>query len=134
MYDRDAFSRWMRTELQACMRHCYDGGLYAGEDGARRFAREVGACLPDFSKDEKDLQDMVSSTYSGICVIAYQLKPPVDSKVWFAEMRKGIQAALEIVPVPMPKNYTPRPYTGDSSPEGYKARWCGDTKKEEKKR
>lgn len=129
--NHEDFNRWMRTEVQACMRHCHDGELYAGEDGARRFAREVGACLPDFSKDEKDLQDMMSSTYSGICVIAYQLKPPVDAKAWFAEMRKGIQAALEIVPVPMPENYKPRPVGTDSSPEGYKARWRGEAMKGE---
>lgn len=126
----DDFNRWMREIANAAVRHCHDG-MYVGEDGAKRFAREVGVALPDFSKDDKDLRYMMPSTYSGICVIAYDLRPPIDSKVWFTEMRKGIKAALEVVPVPMPEDYKPAPLRLDSSPDSYKAMWAGDAREGE---
>ena len=122
--DHSAFQHWTREIVSASMRHCHDG-MYVGEEGAKRFAREVGASLPDFSKEENDLRDMMSGTYSAICVIAYNLKPPIDAKLWLEEMRKGIRAVLNVVPTPMPLNYQPAPQRMDSSPESYRAMWRG---------
>ena len=85
---------------------CYDG-LYYGEEGAKRFARECGAALPDFSRTEKDLRAMCSSTYSGICVIAYRLRPPIDATEWQNGLNEGINKAMQIKPVPIPENYRP---------------------------
>lgn len=125
MYDRNEFRNWMTELSHAAMLQCHDG-LYAGADGCKRFARETGAALPNFSRVEKDLRDMCSSTYSGICVIAYRLKPPIDAKEWYNSLREGIGKAMEIKPVPVPENYQPAKRGLDSSPDSYKAVWRGE--------
>lgn len=124
MYDRNKFRNWMTDISHAATYQCYDG-LFYGEEGAKRFARECGAALPDFSRTEKDLQDMCSSTYSGICVIAYNLRPPIDSKEWRKGLYEGINKAMQIKPVPIPENYRPMNRGLDSSPDSYKAMWRG---------
>lgn len=108
----------------AAMWQCHDG-LYVGVEGCKRFARETGAALPDFSRDEKDLKDMCSSTYSGICVIAYQLKPPINANEWYKNLRVGVSKAMEIKTIPIPENYKPVERGLDSSPDSYKAVWRG---------
>ena len=94
------FIEWMRHDANCAMHQCYDG-IYVGEEGAKRFAREVGPCLLDFPDADP------GATYSGICVIAYRLKPPIDAKTWLTELRKGMDAAREITRVPIPEDYEP---------------------------
>ena len=90
MTDNASFLNWMTNVRLAAMRHCLDeNGIYHGVEGAKRLARECGPALLDFPDGEK----YISSTYSGICVMAYDLRPPIDADVWFAELRKGLEHA-----------------------------------------
>lgn len=83
------FAGWMRGVANAAMRHCHeDEGPYAGAAGALRLARECGPAIADFGEyGEKQ----IGSTYSGICVIAFGLSPPVDAKAWFDELRSSYE-------------------------------------------
>ena len=90
--DDNNFADWMSTMAQVAMRHCLnEGGLYYGVEGAKRFARECGPALLDFPGGERN----AGSTYSGICVRAYDLKPPIDAKAWLMELRKGMDRAKD---------------------------------------
>ena len=74
------------------MPHCHNpDGIYHGIEGAKRLAREVGPALADF----EDYEKLIGNTYSGICVMAYNLCPPIGASVWFAELRKGLAKAIE---------------------------------------
>ena len=88
------FNEYMSKISRAAMRHCVEGGMYAGKEGCLRLAREVGYALPDFSIKKAELFEMMSRTYSGVCVIAYRLKPPVDAKEWNNEIVKAINGRL----------------------------------------
>ena len=88
------FDDYMASIRSAASRHCIDG-IYRGRDGAKQFARECGYALPDFSSDEREIQEMISKSYSGICVIAYALKPPINAKEWANAMRDGAMSELE---------------------------------------
>lgn len=84
-----AFDHWMHRTAMTASKNCFGGGLYTGKDGARRLARECGYALPDFGEyGDKN----AGATYSGICVIAYQLRPPLDAKEWL-EIVRGASAA-----------------------------------------
>ena len=97
---RKAHINYMSNVAHAAMRHCLqDGGIYYGEDGCHRLARECGASYCDFERqgaDAKDIASLMSATYSGICVIAYGLKPPVDAGTWLGWLREGYEYAKEI--------------------------------------
>lgn len=84
------FGIWMTRVRLAAMRHCLDpDGLYYGPEGAKRLARECGPALLDFPNPES----LIASTYSGICVTAYDLRPPIDASTWLDELRKGMNRA-----------------------------------------
>ena len=84
------FTDWMSHVARFAMRHCIDpDGVYYGVEGAKRLARECGPALLDFP----DGEHQIGATYSGICVIAYNLKPPIDAKIWIAELKKGMECA-----------------------------------------
>lgn len=88
-----AFNVWMHRVAMAASGHCYSpDSWYYGADGAKRLGRECGPALLDFGQyGEKHL----SATYSGICVIAYQLKPPISAKDWFDAVRQGYEKAKQ---------------------------------------
>jgi hypothetical protein len=54
--------------------------IYLGREGALRLAREIGACLSDSSP--KEAYDGMRDSYNYVCVIGYNLKPPVDADEW----------------------------------------------------
>ena len=111
------FSEWMRTAASAAMRHCHDeDALFYGVDGAKRFGREIGPALLDFPDAEP------SATYSGICVIAYNLKPPIDAREWLNSVREGMEKARQVKRVPMPKDYRPASVINIDTITAYKAR------------
>ena len=84
------FSDYMQRVVNAASRHCLGkDGLYQGQEGAERFARECGPALLDFDNPES----LVGSTYSGICVRAYGLKPPIDAKGWNRDIVVGMDRA-----------------------------------------
>lgn len=87
----NSFNDWMGRVARAAIRHTFDDGIYAGRAGAIRLARECGPALLDFPDGIKQIH----STYSGICVIAYNLKPPIDAKEWLTTMREAYMAAKE---------------------------------------
>ena len=87
----DSFNDWMSKTRAAASHLCVDGGLYAGVDGCRRFARECAPAILDFEDGFKN----ISATYSGICVIAYDLRPPVDAKQWLGWIREKLGEEAE---------------------------------------
>ena len=90
MSEQECFNHYMERARNAAARHCADGGVYAGAEGAKRLARECGPAMLDFG--DYGLRNL-GSTYSGICVIAYALKPPIDAKTWLHELRFGMEKA-----------------------------------------
>lgn len=91
--EQNKFQNWMCAVRTAARRHCVGDGLYAGADGAKRLARECGPAILDFGEYGKK---NMGATYGAICVIAYDLKPPIDAKTWLQELRKGFEYAKEI--------------------------------------
>lgn len=94
LYDHNAFNNYMAAIRSVAASLCRDGGIYAGTEGCLRLAREVGPALVDFSRNERDISSMVSSTYSGICVVAYGLRPPLDASDWNAAVYQGVRKGL----------------------------------------
>lgn len=93
----DSFQSWMCSIASAAMRHCHDtDGIYYGPEGCKRLARECGYAIPDFTLSVKEQDYLISSTYSGICVIAYRLNPPVNAKKWIISMREGRDEVMEM--------------------------------------
>ena len=68
-------------------------GLYSGREGALRLAREYGYGLAEYP--EKEAFDALGRSYGMICVIGYDLKPPLDAKDWVREVRKAIERRKE---------------------------------------
>jgi hypothetical protein len=69
--------------------------FYEGKDGACRLARDIGAGLNDILRQGESLKSIkstVSGTYSVICVIFYNLNPPVDAKEWSKQIWSKINA------------------------------------------
>lgn len=125
------FKQYMRSVATAAMLQCHDpDGLYHGPEGAKRLGRECGPAILGFFGESSEKN--IGSTYGGICVIAYRLKPPINANEWFDAMREGIQKAKGVVIIPIPENYTPAPMRLDGSPDTYKALWRGAENKEEK--
>lgn len=90
---RMAFNDWMRRTAMAASSHCYSpDSVYYGTEGAKRLGRECGPALLDFGEFGID---NIGATYSAICVIAYQLKPPIDAKEWFTSVWEGYNRAKE---------------------------------------
>ena len=86
----DLFTAWMSRVSSAAKHLCLqEDGLYYGVEGAKRFARECGPALLDFPDGEKQ----AAATYSGICVRAYDLRPPIDAGIWLTELKKGMSRA-----------------------------------------
>ena len=74
--------------VPAIIRHCLeDNGIYRGKDGALRLAREYGYGLTNFA--EKEAKEELQSSYSRLCVRAYNLKPPIDNREWVCEIIKS---------------------------------------------
>lgn len=120
----DSLNEYMSRISHVAMIHCRAGGLYEGVEGAKRLARECAPALLDFPNGEREM----GSTYSGICVIAYWLKPPIDAKTWMTEMRAALEKyKAERVITPMPENYKPAPMaTHLNEIEHKKAMWRGE--------
>lgn len=87
------FQEWMRRVAMAVSSHCWSpDSLYYGPEGAKRLGRECGPALLDFG--EYGIKN-IGSTYGAICVIAYQLRPPVDAKAWLTAVRDGYERARD---------------------------------------
>lgn len=84
------FNAYMSATARAAIRHTMaHEGLYHGAEGCRRLAREVAPALLDFKDFETN--ELIKCTYSGICVIAYNLKPPVDAGKWIGWIRERLK-------------------------------------------
>ena len=86
--NRNAFQDWMVRTRNAARHLCREDGLYAGESGCRRFARECAPAVLDFGEYG---ERQIGATYSGICVIAYDLRPPVSAAQWLGWIREVIE-------------------------------------------
>lgn len=64
-----------------------NSNIYQGKDGALRLAREIGSALNDC--DFKIAKEYFEKSYNEVCVIGYNLKPPVDKKEWDYEVQKS---------------------------------------------
>ena len=69
-------------------------GPYSGREGALRLAQEYGYGLAEYP--EKEAFDALGRSYGMICVIGYDLKPPLDAKEWVREVRKGMERRKEV--------------------------------------
>jgi hypothetical protein len=73
---------------KSAMWHCLNStGLFYGKEGALKLAKEYGyglACFP-----EKEAKEELQSSYSRLCVRAYNLKPPIDNREWVCEIIKS---------------------------------------------
>ncbi|WP_144461808.1 hypothetical protein [Siminovitchia fortis] len=63
--------------------------VYHGEAGALRLAREIGTCLQDF--EEKEAYEAFRNSYNYVCVMGYNLKPPINKKEWDEAVLKGMR-------------------------------------------
>lgn len=87
------FKGYMYAISSAALRLCIDkDSMYYGVEGAKRLGRECGVAIADFKLDP---QDAITSTYSGICVRAYNLRPPIDNKEWCKAMWEGYNREIE---------------------------------------
>lgn len=83
------FAQWMDDVSGAAYVHCVEpDGIYYGEEGAMRLGRECGYAIADFRLDPRRA---ISATYSGICVRAYWLKPPISNDKWSKAVREGYE-------------------------------------------
>ena len=81
------FRNWMSRVAHAPTELFHGDGIYADANGCKRLAHECATVILDFGEHgEKN----INSTYSAICVIAYNLHPPVDAKVWLGWMREKL--------------------------------------------
>lgn len=81
------FAQWMDDVSGAAYVHCAEpDGIYCGEEGAMRLGRECGYAIADFRLDPRRA---ISATYSGICVRAYWLKPPISNDKWSEAVWQG---------------------------------------------
>lgn len=85
-------SDYIKNVQQALSISLGNSDLYAGRPGALRLAREVGTCLQD--SDEKEAQDYFDRSYNEVCVIGYDLKPPVDKKEWDSEVLRSWKGSV----------------------------------------
>lgn len=85
--DRETVQTYVTAVRNAAKRHCIaENGIYSGKNGALRLGREFGYGLGDFGQVG---YDEIQSTYPALCVISYDLKPPVDASEWIAAVREG---------------------------------------------
>ena len=71
-----------------------NSNLYQGERGALRLAREIGTCLQDY--DKKEAYDAFRDSYNYVCVMGYNLKPPVNKKEWDDAVLQGMRNSTKI--------------------------------------
>jgi len=99
--DMKQFNDWMSSVARAAIHLCFNDmgsfetAIYSGESGAKHFAEECGYAIPDFTLNQKQQNNLIASTYSGICCIAYMLKPPVNAAEWLKHMRIGRDREME---------------------------------------
>ena len=78
----------------ALLSNAYLREFYSGEKGCKRLAREYGVGLYDYSSKEQLSE--IRKSYAYICVRFYDLKPPIDNKVWVKSIMEGIKKASNI--------------------------------------
>jgi hypothetical protein len=77
MASANDYLKRVATALAISLRN---SNIYKGRDGALRLAREVGYCLNDFPPEEA--YEAFRNSYNMVCVVGYDLKPPVSAKEW----------------------------------------------------
>lgn len=75
---------YIKNVQQALIISRGNSSIYEGKAGALRLAREIGYCLRD--SDDKEAKDYFDRSYNEVCVVGYDLKPPVNKKEWDAEV------------------------------------------------
>jgi hypothetical protein len=80
----------VRQALQVSLAH---SNIYEGREGALRLAREIGACLNDSSP--KEAYAGMRDSYNYVCVIGYNLKPPVNADEWNAAVISKMEARVD---------------------------------------
>ena len=74
---------------QGLPRHFAPGGVYHGEEGALKLAREVGRGLADFP--EEDVKKVLGTLYSDLLVRFTFGNVPIDAKPWVEEIERGMR-------------------------------------------
>jgi hypothetical protein len=64
--------------------------VFSGKNGAEYFAKEYGAGLAWYP--EEQAREYIRKSYS-MCVIGYDLKPPINAKDWLRAVNTGYDRA-----------------------------------------
>lgn len=91
----DGFRDYCSRMRNACMRHCASGGIFADAEDCVKLARQIGYAIPDFTEDELEIRQLISGTYSDLCVRLYNLNPPIDAKRWNNAVFEGAKRCLD---------------------------------------
>lgn len=73
----------------------YRPWVYDGKEGALRLAREYGAGLADSLPEQAEKEMRNSLSYNDICVIGYDLKPPLNVSEWQQEVRFSYEDTIK---------------------------------------
>ncbi|MGG1104247.1 hypothetical protein ABES74_09290 [Bacillus subtilis] len=85
----NTYKNYLVNVREALQTSLGQSNVYAGRDGALRLAREIGFCLNDFNPEQARLA--LSDSYNFVCVMGYDLQPPLDKKDWDSEVISKIQ-------------------------------------------
>ena len=69
-------------------------GIYSGKEGHMRFAREVGAAIPEFTTEEQ--KHFAQNSYGALYIKSCYLKPIISAKEWGVGLEQGKQKMLAI--------------------------------------
>ena len=70
-------------------RHFAPGGIYHGEEGALRLARELGRGLADFPEGE--VRKIMGTLYSDLLVRFTFGNVPIDNREWVGEIQRRMR-------------------------------------------
>ena len=63
--------------------------IYDGREGALRLAREYGSGLAD--SPDHEAREAMRSSYIQLCVLGYNMSPPVDADEWYQEAARSYE-------------------------------------------
>ncbi|KTF59850.1 MULTISPECIES: hypothetical protein [Bacillus amyloliquefaciens group] len=80
----NTYKNYLINVREALQTSLGQSNVYVGRDGALRLAREIGFCLNDFNPAQARLA--LGDSYNLVCVMGYDLQPPLDKKDWDSEV------------------------------------------------
>ncbi|MCL9628273.1 hypothetical protein [Bacillus subtilis] len=80
----NTYKNYLVNVKEALQTSLGQSNVYVGRDGSLRLAREIGFCLNDFNPAQARLA--LGDSYNLVCVMGYDLHPPLDKKDWDSEV------------------------------------------------